>query len=89
MATELKLLDINGVSKLWNHSKEYLQNKFKGKIFVGTYAEYRLVESQLEAGALVVITDDAEILPADYVKLVTDENDFYTAKGEIFALRKK
>ena len=58
MATELKLLDINGVSKLWNYSKEYLQNTFKGKIFVGTYAEYIVIESQLEEGALVIITDN-------------------------------
>jgi hypothetical protein len=86
MATNLKLLDINGLAKLWGYNKEYVGDSFDKKIFVGTYGEYMEVESQLEAGALVIILD--EVVPNEYIKLVTDENDFYTAKGEMFVLRK-
>jgi hypothetical protein len=57
MATTLKLLDINGLAKLWDYNKEYVGDSFNKKIFVGTEAEYKLIESQLEPGALVVITD--------------------------------
>lgn len=86
MATLTKFLDIVGLTNLWGHNKDYINGSFDKKIFVGTYEEYRLVESQLEEGALVIILDD--VVPNEYVKLMTDETDFYTAKGEIFVLRK-
>lgn len=80
----LKFVDINGLTTYWNNNKEYVQTKFRKKIFVGTEEEYRLVESYLEEGALVVILDD---VPEGYSKFIATNQNFYTIDDMLFCVK--
>lgn len=65
-----KYLGEVGLTELWNLMTAYVE----GKIFIGTRAEYEANASKIAVGAMVIITDESDVVIPPIVEKPTQDS---------------